>query len=138
MKQGTEQMKETGNEQPLVLAVDNDRSVLDEISAVLSQVKINCCCCTTSVEAIAAAQATPPNLVLCNVNLHGESGLEMCERIKQQPGLHALPLMFLSGVQLPDIVRRRCSAGSSYCLRKPFDPHVLVELIDQALGVPST
>ncbi len=125
------------NGQTLVLAVDNDRSVLDEITTVLSQVKINCCCCTTSVEAIAAAQATPPDLVLCNVNLQGESGLEMCERIKQQPGLEDLPFMFLSAIQLPDIVRRRCSAGSSYCLRKPFDPHVLVELIDQALGVPN-
>ena len=44
--------------------------------------------------------------------------------------------MFLSGMQLPDIIRRNYSAGSTYCLRKPFDSAVLLELIDQSLGVP--
>jgi two-component system, sensor histidine kinase and response regulator len=131
-------MKDFGNGQPLVLVVDDKPAVLDEIRAVLSRAKLNCCCCTTSEEAIAAAQAAPPDLILCDVNLQGESGLEMCERIKQQPELQDVPVMFLSGVQLPDIIRRHCSAGGTYCLRKPFDPSVLVELIDQALGVPGT
>ena len=44
--------------------------------------------------------------------------------------------MFLSGAQLPDIIRRSDAAGGIYCLRKPFDAQVLTELIDQALGVP--
>ena len=37
--------------------------------------------------------------------------------------------MFLSGAQLPDIIRRSHAAEGIYCLRKPFDPAVLVELI---------
>ena len=43
--------------------------------------------------------------------------------------------MFLSGEQLPDVIRRSYGAGSTYSLRKPFDSAVLVELIDQSLGV---
>lgn len=125
-----------GNEQPLVLVVDDDRGVLDNVTAALSRANLACRCCTTCDEAITAAQATPPNLILCNVNLHGESGLDLYEQIKQQPGLEDVPVMFLSGAQLPDIIRRRSAAGGIYCLRKPFDPEVLVELIDQALGVP--
>jgi CheY-like chemotaxis protein len=129
-------MKDFGNEQPLVLVVDHDRDVLDKVTAVLSQAKIACRCCTTCDEAIAAAQGTPPDLILCDVNLHGESGIDLYERIKQQPGLEHMPVMFLSGIQLPDIIRRRYADGGTYCLRKPFDPVVLVELIDQALAVP--
>ena len=88
-------------------------------------------------EAVAAAQETPPNLIICDVNLQGEGGLETCQRIKSLPGLEDVPVMFLSGAQLPDIIRRSHEAGGIYCLRKPFDPDVLMELIDQALGVPA-
>ena len=130
-------MKDFGNEQPLVLVADDDRAVLDEVTAVLLRANLACVCCTTADEAIAIAQATPPDLILCDVNLQGESGLELCQRIRQQPRLAEVPVMFLSGAQLPDIIRRSHAAGGIYCLRKPFDSAVLVELIDQALGVPT-
>ena len=97
----------------MVLVIDDDRDTLDKVTAALSQAKIGCCCCTTPEEALAAAEATPPDLVLCNVNLHGHSGLEICQRIRQRPGLGSVPLMFLSGTQLPDIVRRSHEAGAS-------------------------
>ncbi len=129
-------MKDFRNEQPLVLVVDDDREVWDKVTAVLSGAKFACHCCATAEEAMAAAAATPPDLILCNVNLQGESGLETCHRIKRQPGLEGVPVMFLSGVQLPDIIRRSDAAGGIYCLRKPFDANVLIELIDRALGVP--
>jgi CheY-like chemotaxis protein len=130
-----EPMKAFGNEQPLVLVVDDEREVLDQVTTALSRANFACHCCTTSDEAMAAAQANPPDLILCDVNLQGESGLTLYERIKQQPGLEAVPVMFLSGVQLPDVIRRSHPAGGIYCLRKPFSADVLVELIDQALGV---
>jgi CheY-like chemotaxis protein len=129
-------MKDFGNEQPLVLVVDDDRDVLDKVTSALSQANLTCRCCTTCEEAIAAAQEAHPDLILCDVNLHGESGLDLYERLMQQPGMKQVPVMFLSGAQLPDIIRRRYAAGGTYCLRKPFDAGVLVELIDQALGVP--
>jgi CheY-like chemotaxis protein len=132
-----ERMRDFGNEQPLVLVVDDQREVLDQVTAVLSGASLACICCATAEEAMTAAQTTPPDLVLCDVNLHGQSGLELCQRIKLQPGLADVPVMFLSGVQLPDIIRRSHAAGGIYCLRKPFDPAVLIELIDQALGTPT-
>jgi CheY-like chemotaxis protein len=127
-------MKDFGTEKPLVLAVDDDRTVLDEVTGALSRVNFACQCCTTSQEALLAVQTTVPDLILCDVNLNGESGLDLCERIKQQPELEDVPVMFLSGAQLPDIIRRNFNDGGTYCLRKPFAPTVLVELIDQALA----
>jgi two-component system, chemotaxis family, chemotaxis protein CheY len=129
-------MKDFGNERPLILVVDDDRAVLDEVATVLSGAKLASQGCTTAEEALAAAEANPPDLILCDVNLQGESGPELCDRIRQQPGLEHVPVMFLSGAQLPDIIRRSYATGGIYCLRKPFDPGVLVELIDQALAVP--
>jgi CheY-like chemotaxis protein len=129
-------MNNSETSQPVVLVIDDEREVLDEVTEVLSREKFACRCCTTSQEALAAALETPPDLILCDLSLHGESGPETCEQIRQQTGMSGVPVMFLSGAQLPDIIRRSHAAGGLYCLRKPFDPKVLVELIDQAIGVP--
>lgn len=129
-------MKDFRHDHPLVLVVDEDRDVWNKVTAALPEAKFACRCCATAEEATTAAEATPPDLILCNVNLQGESGQETCQRIKRRPGLEGVPVMYLSGSQLPDIIRRSDPAGGMYCLRKPFDAHVLVELIDQALGVP--
>mgnify|MGYP003879746461 FL=1 len=75
-------------------------------------------------------------MIICDINLNGESGLELCERIKQSPELRDTPVMFLSGAQIPDIIRRSHAVGGAYYLRKPFDPDVLLELIDKAMWMP--
>jgi two-component system OmpR family response regulator len=103
--------------------------------AALSKANLACRCCTNATEALDVLESVLPNLILCDVNLHGESGVEICERIRQRPGMENVQVMFLSGNQLPDIIRRSNSSGGGYCLRKPFDPNVLIELIDQSLGV---
>ncbi len=129
-------MKQLQREQPLVLVVDDETEVLDEVAAVLSAAGFACQCCTNSEDALATAEASPPDLIISDINLHGQSGLQMCERIKQMPALKDVPVMFLSGAQIPDIIRRSHAVGGTYYLRKPFDPEVLVELIDKALWMP--
>jgi CheY-like chemotaxis protein len=74
-----------------------------------------------------------PDLIISDINLSGTSGLVLCDEIKRQPGLAAVPVMFLSAAQTPDIIRRSHAAGGAYYLRKPFDPQVILELIDKAL-----
>jgi DNA-binding response OmpR family regulator len=123
-----------GQVPPRVLVIDDQQQTLDEVAATLGSANIACQCCTRPDEAFAVALQNPPDLILCDTNLFGESGPETCERIKQQLGLEHVPVMFLSTAQIPDIIRRSHGASSTYCLRKPFAPDVLVGLIDAAIG----
>jgi putative two-component system response regulator len=127
---------DSGQPWPLVLVVDGEQEVLEKIGKILREAKVGCRCCTTADEAVAAARACPPDLIICDWNFEGENGVETCQRIKEQPGLTEVPVMFLSSAQRPDVIRRSLDAGAGvYCLRKPFSATVLVELIDQALSV---
>lgn len=129
--------KDFGQDRPLVLVVDGEREVLERTSAALAEAEFLCHCCETAEEAIAVAREDAPALIVCDLNLRGEGGIETCQQIKRHPGLEMVPVMFLSAIQRPDIIRRSLAIGESvYCLRKPFAPKVLVELIDQAIGVP--
>ncbi len=120
----------------LILVIDDHADALDNVVAALSGANFSCRCCRTAEEAVAAATSCPPDLIISDVHLHGHSGLEVCERIRQTPALTEVPVMFLCGAQVPDVIRRSDSRGGTYFLRKPCDPEVLVGLIDTALGSP--
>jgi DNA-binding response OmpR family regulator len=128
-------MNELPQRKPLILVVDDQQEVLDEIALVLKAANFACQCCTTAEAAIAAADENPPDLIISDMNLRGHSGLQMCEQMQQHAALAEVPVMFLSGTQTADIIRRSDAVGSTYHLRKPLDGQVLLELVDKALCV---
>lgn len=120
----------------MVLVVDDENDVLGEVSAILGSAGYNCHCCNTAEAAAEFVATNVPDLIISDINLAGRSGLEMCERIKENKDFKEVPVMFLSGAQIPDIIRRSHAVGGTYYLRKPFDPEVLLELVDKALWMP--
>lgn len=123
-------------QQPLILVIDDEPDVLGEVAAVLTGAGYACNCCGTAEAALQVARSTTPDLIISDINLDGESGLDLCEEIKRAEALSDVPVMFLSGAQVPDIIRRSHAVGGTYYLRKPFDPDVLMELVDKALWMP--
>ena len=123
-------------DKPLVLVVDDEPEILDAVASALTGGGFLCRCCTSPETAMAAAKQNPPDLIISDINLGGESGLALCESFKTVEELAEIPVLFLSGAQIPDIIRRSHEAGGTYYIRKPFDPEVLLELVDKALWMP--
>ena len=119
--------------QPLILVADHEQTLLEEVMAALTASGFACRCCTTAEQALTEADRLLPDLILADTNLQGDSGMEMWQLLQQNPRLADVPTMFLSGMQIPDIIRRNNGARGSYYLRKPFAAEVLIELIDTAL-----
>ncbi len=121
---------------PLVLVVDGEADILEKVASVLGRIEIECQCCDTAEAAMALAEQRPPDLIISDVSLHGDVELPMSDRIKASEALKDIPVMFLSSVQVPDIIRRNHEDGGSYYLRKPFDADVLLELVNRAIRSP--
>ncbi len=119
-----------------ILLIDDEPDMLDEVSAALTQTGYICRCCQEPRAAVMMARQLMPDLIVSDINLGNASGLELCEEIKKVDGLADVPVIFLSGAQIPDVVKRSRAAGGTYYLRKPFDPEVLTELVDKALWMP--
>jgi DNA-binding NarL/FixJ family response regulator len=47
-----------------------------------------------------------------------------------------IPVMFLSAARDPQIVALTQQAGGAFYLGKPFDPNVLIEMVDRAMWMP--
>jgi DNA-binding response OmpR family regulator len=119
-----------------ILLVDDDPLALTAAAAVLDMAGYTVHQARDRQAALKAARSIALDLVICDVNLAGESGLELCRELRRLPGMEDVPVMFVSATQLPDIVRRSHEAGGAYYLRKPLDPEVLVELVGKALWLP--
>lgn len=61
------------------------------------------------------------DLFILNINLPGISGLEVCERLKQDPALRPIPVLFASGETRRELVDQAFRLGAVDYLPKPFD-----------------
>jgi CheY-like chemotaxis protein len=125
-----------GQDKANILVIDDDPDIIAGLAKALSAAGYVAHCCRDPEGAIECIRRVPPDLVISDINLNGANGLQLCERLKKEEGLADVPFMFLSGAQIPDIIRRSHEVGATYYLRKPFDHHVLLELVDKALWMP--
>lgn len=129
-------MKKLAAKKPVLLIIDDDPLTLTAIAAVLDMNDYECHCARDAEAAIKAAKSLPLDLIISDIDLENDNGFELCQRLRSLPGLESVPLLFLSGAQMPDAVRRARDAGGTYYLAKPFDPHVLIDLVDRTLWLP--
>lgn len=120
----------------VILVVDNDPLTLTGLAATLDMSGYECHCARDAEAALKASRILNLDLIICDVHIGQESGLELCREMRSQAGNADVPVLFVSGAQLPDIIRRTHDAGGTYYLRKPFDPDVLIELVGKALWMP--
>lgn len=129
-------MNTLARDKAIILIVDSDPVLLTGTAAVLHTAGYECHCARDTQGALKAARTLPLDLIICDVLLGSESGLDLCRHLRRQPGCIDVPVMFVSSQQLPDIIRRSYEAGAAYYLRKPFDPEVMIELVSKALWMP--
>jgi CheY-like chemotaxis protein len=119
-----------------ILLIDCDPLARDAAARALEEAGHVVYAAGDRANAIKIARGHGLDLIVCDVNLRGASGLELCRELRRLPGMEDVPLMFVSRSQLPDIVRRSHEAGGAYYLRKPLDPDVLCDLVSKALWLP--
>ena len=120
----------------VILIVDEDPLTLTGVAATLDMSGYECHCARDAEAALKAARILSLDLIICDVSVGQDSGLELCRELRSEEGNEDVPVLFVSGAQLPDIIRRTHDAGGTYYLRKPFDPDVLIELVGKALWMP--
>ena len=129
-------MYSTPQHPAVILVIDDDPLTLTGVAATLDMAGYECHCARDAEAALKATRSLNLDLIICDVNVGQENGLELCRELRSEAGHEDVPVLFVSGAQLPDIVRRTHDAGGTYYLRKPFDPDVLVELVSKALWMP--
>lgn len=78
-------------------------------------------------------QESPPDLLLLDILLPTLSGLAVTRLLKFEDHYSHIPVIIMSSVTDPDIREQVKYAGADLFLPKPFQPDVLLQLIEQLL-----
>ncbi|HSD49162.1 MAG TPA: response regulator [Actinomycetota bacterium] len=106
----------------LVLVVDDDLVALELALDVLGSAGYTVSGASTVAEAVDVARGSRPGLVVLDLNLGEEDGLELVDRLRTDPGLREVPVVVWSASTSPQDLDRISAAGCDAFLGKPLSP----------------
>lgn len=118
----------------IVLLLEDDLVQLRLLEKHVESLNFQVLAATTIHEAEKLLSENRPNLAIFDINLPDGSGLDLCQKVDQDPRFSNMPIIVMSSNNQPDIVRKTRASGGIYFIGKPYDPNVLFLLIEQALG----
>jgi len=124
---------EQEEEKPCVLLIDDDDVHTDVLSRRLQGQGFSTLSADSGEVGLALAQREQPSVVLLDLNLPDTDGLQVCQALADSIDTCAIPVIIISAVEKPDLLRRCRSAGCHFFIRKPYDPNALLLLIRQAI-----
>ena len=114
-----------------VWIVDDDRSIRWVIEKALSREGIAFNSFSTAQEALAALSSGAPEVLVSDIRMPGQSGLELLQAVKTRHP--AVPVIVMTAYSDLDSAVAAFQGGAYEYLPKPFDVDQAVELIRRAL-----
>ncbi len=81
-----------------------------------------------------AHAATPPDVVLLDVEMPEMDGYEVCEKLKADQGTRDIPVVFVTGHADPEQQQKGLALGAAGYLTKPVEPAQVLEKLAALLG----
>lgn len=112
-----------------ILIVDDDPQIVEGLSARLTQLGFGVLHAGSGREGRETAHRDHPDLIVLDLRLPDTDGFTVCQELADAPDTCTTPVILLSGMSRPDIIRRSGTIGCQYFVRKPYDPNTLLTLI---------
>lgn len=116
---------------PRVLFIEDDADTRELVSFVLTRENFEVVLATDSEEALLAAGAMSFALYLIDNWLPGESGVDLCKRLREFD--RRTPILFYSGAAYEHDKRAAFAAGAQGYLTKPSELGELVQEVSQLI-----
>lgn len=113
------------NRQGKVLVIDDDPTSLHLIAEILEPVGYDLTFGSSGDDAFARVDKTI-DLILLDYHLPEENGIEICERLKQDPELKDIPVIFITANQDGLLEAEGFAAGAVDFITKPYSAAVMM------------
>lgn len=116
-----------------VLYVDDEpdiRQIVEMALGLAPQLSIHTG--SSGEQALALTRSLRPDLVLLDVMMPGLDGPDTLMRMRAEPLLSHIPVIFVTAKAMPQEVARFRAMGAAGIIAKPFDP---LKLADQVLAI---
>jgi response regulator RpfG family c-di-GMP phosphodiesterase len=114
-----------------LLLVDDDAGLRALLRATFDVFEVDIDEAENAAQATQLIDGNKPDAIVLDVHMPGESGIELCRRLKRDPRTRAIPVVLLTG-SVTGIVAGQ--AGSDAVLTKPFSPLELLAVVERLVG----
>lgn len=105
-----------------ILIIDDSAAIHSLLRARLKDEPLVLHSATTGEQGLEMAGQIVPDLILLDVEMPSPDGFEVCRRLKNDPKLMNIPIVFLTGVTSSEQKIRGLDLGAMDYVTKPFDP----------------
>jgi diguanylate cyclase (GGDEF)-like protein len=116
-----------------VLVVDDSKQIHSLVEAILSEESLDIHSAMEGQHGLTLAQSTRPDVILLDVEMPGMDGYETCRRLKADPDLFSIPVIFLTALSTVDEKVKGLELGATDYVTKPFSPSELLARVRAAL-----
>ncbi len=113
-----------------ILVAEDDPALREALKDVLAMVGYGSVAVSNGTQALAAARAEPPDLIILDHLMPGLDGLSVLRALQADPRLRSIPVIFLTGAahELPP------EAGAAAVIEKPFQMLPLQDTVRSLLA----
>ena len=119
--------------QPVVLVIDDSRDIHDILYVRLKPEEVELHRAMDARDGLSKARDLLPDLILLDIDMPGMSGLELCQKLKEDAATASVPIIFLTGSADVDMKVQGFDLGAVDYVTKPFQPAELRARVRAAL-----
>jgi DNA-binding response OmpR family regulator len=117
-----------------VLIAEDEESIVASLEFLMQRAGFQTCIARDGAAALARVADFSPDLVLLDIMLPGQSGFDVCTRIRENPALAAIRVLMLTARGANSDEARGRACGADDYLTKPFATQELVSRVRVLLG----
>ncbi|RMD85644.1 MAG: response regulator, partial [Candidatus Dadabacteria bacterium] len=142
MRSGPRQKTETpaikprdgGIAKPHILLIEDDRDVLDMLSAILRKEMFDVTEAVNGADGLEKLYQNPPDIVLCDLMMPKMDGKEFLRRIKASKETKDIPVVILTAADTADNEIALFDIGAKDFISKTTDPAVMLSRIRRIIA----
>ena len=116
-----------------ILIIEDDAGAAEALERRLTSQGYDVRTAATGNQGLLLAKTDRPDLVILDLGLPDVDGFTVCQDLADSPETCGIPVIVLSGMARPDVIRRSRAAGCQFYVRKPYDPSALLILVERAI-----
>ncbi|HET9552194.1 MAG TPA: response regulator [Anaeromyxobacteraceae bacterium] len=117
-----------------ILLVDDSKVTRELIKVYLIARDVRLLDAADGVEALVAAKAERPDLILCDLRMPRLDGPGLCRALRADPELYGIPVIILTSNRDAESQQACRDAGARAVLLKPIGPQALHQAVDRLAG----